>query len=261
MILYENNISPLAFVESLDQQSQNRDYAYGQIVPLCMPVNYIIPFQVCVSSTITAISKVYLCNVNDLTETDITSKLTSLSVITEDGYNIIKYNPRDTLLVDSLPEGEYYLRIESSNGLMLYSEIIALTSSYIDYTRIEYSNTVDLKPNFGIISFSDGFKFVVFINTQLGRPDYTFEEESVTRLGYTYEEVKTSKKKYNFNFTALEYLCDALRVISLCDTRKVSDKYGDHYPNTFSTTMSWLDQGYLAEVKASFEADNIIANI
>ena len=130
-----------------------------------------------------------------------------------------------------------------------------------DYLLIEYSNSYNFELKNGIVDFSDSFKFKCYLNTQVGKPEYDFEEEATERMGYTFIESQVSKKIYKFTFLAPEYLCDALRIVRLCETKKITSKLQVYDLTAFSMEPEWEDQGDLAAVECEFETDTVIANI
>ena len=51
----------------------------------------------------------------------------------------------------------------------------------------------------GAVDFSDNFKFKCYLKTQVGKPEYSFEEEATERLGYSFIESQISKKYINLH--------------------------------------------------------------
>jgi hypothetical protein len=252
------SISPLPFYDTLDLQNHKKEYAYGIITPLIMPNNYIIPFLFFVDKSIITISNVYLVSNKDNSKIDYTSILNITIDTSDTDFNKIIYNPVDSLLTDNIDEGLYYLEIDT-NSTIFYSDIFNLTSHTNELLKIEYYNSTNFTTSFGIISFDNSFKFVVFIPSTIGRPEYNFEEESTERNGYTYIEHQVSSKIYKFTFLSSEYLLDAVRLIRMCDNKKITYQSQVYQMYTFSITSKWLDDGYIAQVDASFETDNIIS--
>lgn len=112
----------------------------------------------------------------------------------------------------------------------------------------------------GLITFANNFKFKVRLRTELGKPEYTFEEEATKRLGYSFIESQVSAKAYKFNAILPEYLCDALRIIRLCSNKKIESKGEIYDLITFEMQVDWQDQGDLASVNCEFQVDNILVN-
>ena len=80
-------------------------------------------------------------------------------------------------------------------------------------------------------------------------------------MGYTFIESQVSKKIYKFTFIAPEYLCDALRIVRLCENKRITNKSQVYDLTTFNMEPKWEDQGDLASVECEFETDTVIANI
>ena len=97
--------------------------------------------------------------------------------------------------------------------------------------------------------------------TQVGKPEYDFEVESTDRMGYNFIESQVSKNLYKFVFLAPEYLCDALRIVRLCENKKITSKLQTYDLTTFNMEPEWEDQGDLASVECELETDTVIANI
>lgn len=280
-----NNISPLPFYTSLEQQHHRKPYAFGQIYPLISESKWLLPFQFIVkasevgsefnadfdsgydkggtmgTSTIGIIG-INLVDFISGTEVSITADMQnsglSLMSLGNDLY-IFKYPA--ALPINAIShEGPYYLRIALTSG-MIYSDIFISTNNVAGYVKIDYGNTYNLQMSQGHIDFSDDFRFKCYLDTEIGKPEYVFEEEATTRMGYTFVESQISKKTYRFVCVAPEYLCDALRVIRLCNSKRITTKHSYYEPSSFSMNPNWEEQGDLASVECEFETDTIIQNI
>ena len=273
MKFVNNNISPLPFYDDIELQNHRKDYAFGQIYPLITYKNMLLPFQVVIdkfSIKRGAVSKVNLHNFNTGEVTDITESMTEngLSVVWRSGFSLIKY-PGTLPIPEIVHEGQYYLEIfvvfQSSTGEpridMLYSDIFTVTNRVDDYLYLEYSNTYNFSLRNGVVDFSDNFKFYVYLDTQIGKPEYDFEEEATERMGFTFIESQVSKKIYKFTFLASEYLCDALRLVRLCENKQITSKKQSYDLSSFTMEPEWQDQGDLAAVECEFETDAVFANI
>lgn len=261
MKLVNNNISPLPFYSDISLQNHRKDYAFGQIYPLIVRGNVLLPFQVILSTDVGDIRYVRLYDFNAGKYEDITSDIKDAGLILQaySEFIVLKYYgiyPLNKIKYS----GRYYLEIKFTNST-IYSDIFTVTFSNSDYLLVEYSNSYNLELKNGIVDFSDNFKFRCYLDTQVGKPEYDFEEESTERLGYTFIESQVSKKLYKFTFLAPEYLCDALRIIRLCDNKKITCKSQTYDLTTFSMDVEWQDQGDLASVECEFETDTVIANI
>jgi hypothetical protein len=257
-------LSPLKFYDSPSKQEFRKTYAYGHISPLIIKNNILLPFQFVIPSS-AQLGHAYLHKPDEsYMSADIAQSLSELgfTIKTVDSYNIAVY-PGTLPLLALNAEGQYYLElVASDNSWHYYSEIFCCTHNVDDCLEIEYWNKAD---NFyikdGLVTFADGFKFKLYIKSELGKPEYSFEEEVTKRLGYSFVESQVSKKIYKFNAIVPEFLCDAMRVIRLCSDKTLTSK-GDTYSMlTYNMSVEWQTQGDLASVSSEFEVDNIIVNI
>ena len=261
MKLVNNNISPLPFYDNLALQNHRKDYAFGQIYQLITYKNMLLPFQVVLSHG-TLIAQVRLYDFNTEKYIDITNSMkeNGLTIKSYTDFKLLKY-PGTLPIVEIKYEGLYYLAIYISDLGTIYSDLFTVTNRVSDYLLIEYSNSYNFVLKNGIVDFSDNFAFKCYLNTQVGKPEYDFEEEATERMGYTFIESQVSKKIYKFTFIAPEYLCDALRIVRLCENKQITSKSQVYDLTTFNMEPKWEDQGDLASVECEFETDTIIANI
>lgn len=255
-----NNISPLPIYDSLSRQNHRKDYAFGQVYPLVCD-RKILPFQAILPSG-TDVTSVVLHDFNTGAETDVTAsmKAAGLKLVDRESFKVLVY-PAYLSISGIKAEGRYYLSLAVGGYGTVYSEVFTVMDDVSRCLMIEYGNSYDMQLPGGTIDFASGFKFRCYLQTQLGKPEYQFEEEATERLGYTFVESQVSKKLYRFTFVAPEFLCDALRIVRLCDSRKVVDRGLTYTPETFSMDPAWEEQGDLAGVDCEFEADSVIAGI
>ena len=262
MRLINNNISPLPFYDDLVFQNHRKDYAFGNVYPLVTYRNLLIPFQVLLPCG-TAVDSVLLIDHNtNQVYADITSTMidNGLKVVSHTTYSILKYKA-GLPIVEINREGLYYLQIAIKNYGTIYSDVFSVTNNIDGYLKIEYRNSYNFELKGGEVDFSDNFTFHCYVRSQVGKPDYEFEEEATERMGYTFIESQVSKKVYKFTFVAPEYLCDALRIVRLCDTKLIHSKQQMYELTTFNMDIEWQEQGDLASVECEFETDTVIANI
>lgn len=258
-------LSPLKFYDSTDKWNHKKSYAYGSVAPLIMPFNTIDPFQIVASnSVIEEITSAILVNYTTKEEHNFTKqfKEAGLAVIdTQEGYKVITF-PGIYPIVDVSHEGLYYIKLIDDDYNFYYSEVFCFSSKTDNLLTIEYWNPEsNFKLKNGVVSFDNNFHFKLRLNTELGKPEYNFEEEATKRLGYSFIESQVSKKIYKFNTVIPEYVCDAMRIIRLC-SNKVITSFGETYDAlSFDMSVDWQDQGDLASVNCEFETDNIIVNL
>lgn len=255
-------LSPLKFYDSLDKQEFRKTYAYGHISPLITKANTISPFQFVIpSGTSISYARIYKVNGSYI---DVTQQMkdAGLSIITIGDYKLVIYHPANFPIVDLKYEGEYYLAIKLNTEVIYYSEVFCYTNQLNDCLEIEYWNrTGDFTLKDGLITFIDNFRFKLYLKSELGKPEYNFEEEATKRLGYSFVESQVSKKVYRFNTVIPEYLCDAMRLIRLCSNKTLKSRDETYDMLTFDMDVDWQQQGDLASVTCEFETDNVIVNL
>jgi hypothetical protein len=131
---------------------------------------------------------------------------------------------------------------------------------------VQWWDIEDLVMDAGRIAYAyqgeNVYRNTLWLQTQLGKPDYTFEEEGEARDGYFFPEKMISGKTYKFTILASEYLCDVMRFIRLSDFVFVRDQYNNTYRcDTFLMTPKWETQGNIASVEAEFQTSIIAKRI
>ena len=259
------NISPLPFYENIEDQQHRKAYAFGQIYPLVIFQNSLMPFQICLPALSVPLN-IKLVSLQNKKQVDITAALSpAMSVISTTSYKLMRYFGKQAISAIQ-QEGPYYLelavRVDGLNKVY-YSEIFISTNNLEGRILIEYGNTENLYFKNGVVDFSNDFKFSCYLCTQIGKPKYVFEEEAIDRFGYSFIESQVSKKVYNFTALVPEFLCDALRIVRMCNTCQITDILTNKTYDliAFEMDTEWQEQGDLAAVNCSFETDTIITNI
>lgn len=146
-----------------------------------------------------------------------------------------------------------------------YSDRLYITDDIHNYIELSWSNNTNLAIGNRIIPYELGYRPSCYVDTLLGKPEYTFEEEIIDRLGYKFVQSAISKKVYRCAFSAPEYLCDSLRIMRICNNKLVTrydfPNFGESIePMVMTMDVNWDDQGHLALVDMSFEVDLVAAN-
>lgn len=255
-------ISPLKFYDDFHKQNRYRSFAYGHVAPLITNPNVVSPFQLIVSGNV---SEVYVrdANTNKRVTDNVVERFkdAGLRNVSKNSYNILLFLGIFPLSGVIDYEGQYWLEIHS--GGWYYSEVFCFDNNINDCLKVEYWNPEgDFALKNGIIVLgSENFHFILLLKSELGKPEYSFEEEATKRLGYSFIESQVSKKTYKFNTVIPEYLCDAMRIIRLCSQKKITCKGETYDAITFNMEVDWQEQGDLASVTCEFDVDNIITNL
>lgn len=249
-------ISPLMFYDSVSQQERFKPYAYGHVSPLLCRSNFVPPFQFMSGGTL---NRAVLVSINGSSDIDVTDKMRGECYSV--GGAVFQYLGNKSLLPVKV-EGEYYLdlTLTGDSGMeRYYSEVMCFSTGLSDCLEIEYSNPeTDFYLKGGRVSFDNGFCFRLLVRSQLGKPEYTYEEEATNRYGYTFIESQVSKKVYKFNAVLPEYMCDAMRLIRLCSKKSIRTNTDELSALTFGMSVEWQEQGDLASVDCEFDVDNVI---
>lgn len=257
-----NNLSVLPWYTDIALQNHKKPYAFGAIYPLLSPPDRLLPFQIQRQVYSVSIQGLYVYNLKG-------ERLYALSrELLETGFEVKKYSDSDSLiyygdlpLSFKLPEGQYYL-VMSDGRNTWYSDVFTVTTDLSQCIKLEWWDNGDLVFDTGRIVYDNRFVNTVYLQSELGKPEYTYEEEGETRDGYFFPELRTSEKKYKFSFLASEYLCDAIRVATISDHVRITDSYKRIYDcDTISFEIEWQEQGDLALVTATFETNTIIKKI
>ena len=255
-------ISPLKFYDDFHKQNRYRSFAYGHVAPLITNPNVVSPFQLIVSGNV---SEVYVrsADTNKRVTGNVVERFkdAGLRNVSKNGYKILLFLGIFPLSGVIDYEGQYWLEIHS--GGWYYSEVFCFDNNIDDCLKVEYWNPEgDFALKNGIIVLgSENFHFILLLKSELGKPEYSFEEEATKRLGYSFIESQVSKKTYKFNTVIPEYLCDAMRIIRLCSQKKITCKGETYDAITFNMEVDWQEQGDLASVTCEFDVDNIITNL
>lgn len=254
-----NNLSVLPFWKSQYQQSHRRSYAYGEIYPLYVKVGKLPTFQLIAPSSSVSTVKLYKADgtlVGNISPT--------ISYKNVGGYYIHYHLESGSESLYS-GEGQYYITIVSGSTTF-YSDVFTAVADISPYLRVEWWDTEDFIMDGAAIAYDLGssvyFKNVVYLNTQLGKPDYEYEEEGEQRDGLFFPEKMISEKTYKFNFLANEPLCDVMRLARMADHIYITDRYNETYDcDTFLITPKWEVQGNVASVDAEFQTNMVAKRI
>ena len=262
-----NNYSVLPFYTDIKEQNHRKPYAYGEVYALFALVNQILPFQIDVAAAPTAPITVYLVDFDSGTETDISAELQGLSTVQIDSYSLIVY-PSIMPMATAFEQGRYYLRLHytyAGGSQDYFSEVFTWVATVQNYLKIEWYDRENLLLDDGALCYKTPLyrvKHFLYLATELGKPDYTFEEDGEQRDGYFFPTKQLSEKVYRFTFVAPEYICDVMRFIRLSDIVNVYDPYGRVYKcDTFLITPKWLTQGDLASVECEFQTNTVAKKV
>lgn len=261
-----NNLSILPWYDSINEQNARKWWVYGRVYPLFVQSGYIPMFQIILPYRPNQnFSACVLIDAN--TNTQIASIITNLrdtGLVTKHfmtlGYSVIVY-PGQLPALTALDNGRYYMRA-TINGAFYYSEIFTVVNDIQPYLKITWWDVNDFTMDAGTIVYTNpAFKNVLYLQSDLAKPEYPFEEEGETRDGYFFPTKQISEKRYRFNFLASEYLLDVMRFIRMADFAEI-EYHGQRYSlDTFLITPEWEDNGDVAAVEAVFDTATVAKKI
>ena len=264
-MIQNNNTSVLPWYTSINEQNHRKSYAYGAIYPLFAPANRLLPFQIIRNTRANVVTSVLLYDKNGKQIANITTpmKETGLQIVRFQslGYDVIIYPALLPIQFNQF-DGIYYMRL--SDGVQTwYSEMFTVVQDVSGYLKIEWCDMEILVFDAGQIVYKNpDFKNTLYLYTELGKPDYEFEEDGEERDGYFFSERQISVKTFKCTILAPEFLCDVMRFIRMADYIHITDKYGREYDcDTFLITPKWQTQGDLASVEIEFKTNTVVKKI
>lgn len=264
-----NNLSVLPWYTSIEQQNARKWWVYGRVYPLFTPSGYFPPFQLMIEHTDGGIWQFYtLYNANDDSVIgDITTAIYESGITDKRfptlGYDVLVY-PGTSLITTlrNLPNGRYYIRAIINQTETFYSEVFTVVNDIEPYLKITWWDIEDFTMDAGTIVYTNpAFKNILYLQSDLAKPEYQFEEEGETRDGYFFPTKQISEKRYRFAFLASEYLLDVMRFIRMADFAEI-EYHGQKYSlDTFLITPEWESNGDVAAVEAVFETATVAKKI
>lgn len=264
-----NNLSVLPFYTSLDQQNARKWWMYGRVYPLYCPAGFLLPFQIITEHTNLTPSNISGATIYDAnTDQQIAGITTEIrNGITKKEFASLGYDvwifPGQLPVVNAIQNGRYYLLITWGNWqIVRVSEIFTVVNDIEPYLKITWWDVDDFTMDAGTIVYKNpAFRNVLYLQSDLAKPEYPFEEEGETRDGYFFPTKQISEKRYRFNFLASEYLLDVMRFIRMADYAEI-EYHGQRYSlDTFLITPEWEDNGDVAAVEAVFDTATVAKKI
>lgn len=263
-----NNLSVLPWYTSIEQQNARKWWIYNRIYPLFTPAMFMLPFQIMRvhrSGTTIASFQIYTKDgafVGDFT-TQIRESGITIKQFANLGYDVIVFGGQG-LIFTQFSNGQYYA-VLSDGTQTWYSEIFTVVNDIEPYMKITWWDNEDFTMDAGTIVYkyanNTQFRNILYLQADIAKPEYPFEEEGETRDGYFFPIKQISEKRYRFAFLASEYLLDVMRFIRMADYARI-EKNGQTYNlDTFLITPEWEDNGDVAAVQAEFDTATVAKKI
>ena len=255
-----SSANALTWYEDKQLQLHRKHWFFGKAVPLISAFDRLPAFQVSKAKDAIPVSEVLLISFDESSSTDITTKIQTagLSLIETDNFDIISYPDTVNLGISGLTVGLYYLQMTDGSNTW-YSEIFQFCRSVDDFIKIEYWHRETFCHNEGEFVFEYPYKNRVYIDSDIGRPSYPYDETVKKNNGVNFPLHQTSYKQYKFTAILTEAVLDALRLIGLHDDVVITYGGQTYLVNEFlMTNPSWDDRGDVAETIFEFRTNTVV---
>lgn len=260
-----NNLSVLPFYKTLAEQNARKWWIYNRVYPLYVQAGYILPFQLMRNTNANvniSLFRIYKADgtlVGSYTQDFIDGGAT-IKRFSSLGYDVLVFGGQ-TQIFTSMPDGQYYAMITLSSGGSWYSEIFTVVNDIEPYLKLEWWDLNDFTMDAGTIVYkysnNTQFKNVLYLPSDIAKPEYIFEEEGETRDGYFFPSKQISEKRYRFNFLAPEYLLDVMRFVRMADFAQITYRGKVYSLDTFLMTPEWEANGDIAKVQVEFDTATV----
>jgi len=263
-----NNLSVLPWYTSIEQQNARKWWIYNRVYPLFTQAGFMLPFQILrVHRAATSIYQFRIYTKDDVFVGDFTTQINEAGIkiktFSSLGYDVIVFGGQSPVFTQ-FANGQYYARLYDGYQYF-YSEIFTVVNDIQPYLKITWWDIEDFTMDAGTIvyKYANGtqFKNVLYLQSDIAKPEYLFDEEGETRDGYFFPIKQISEKHYRFKFFASEYLLDVMRFIRMADYATIEYRGQTYNLDTFLMTPEWEDNGDVADVEAEFDTSTVAKKI
>lgn len=256
-----NNLSVLPFYTSLEQQNDRKWWMYGKVYPLFTPAGFLPPFQVMRKHRTNQIRHFQIYTKNGELVENYGGRISELGITIKEfaqcGYDVIVF-PGQLPIATQMNNGQYFAQM--GDGVETwFSEIFTVVNDISGYLKLEWWDNEDFTMEAGTIVYTNPtFKNVLYLCSDIAKPEYDFSEEVIERDGYTFPVKQVSEKRYRFSFLASEYLLDVLRFVRMSDYARITKSDQTYIDlDTFLISPEWEDNGDIASVDAEFTTGTV----
>lgn len=264
-----NNLSVLPWYTSKDQQNSQKWWVNGKVYPLFTPAGKILPFQLLINHVAgVTVSSFRVFTKDGVLVDDSGAILSRIEIIpfASLGYDVVVYGSLVSVFA-SMDNGQYYAEMVIG-GQTWYSEIFTVVNDISGYLKLEWWDESDFVMDAGTIVYNyetepgtAQFRNVIYLCSDIAKPEYTFEDETEERDGYSFPTKQISKKIYHFSFWASEYLLDVMRFIRMSDHVQITKDGQVYSADTFLISPEWESNGDIASVEAEFTTATVAKKI
>lgn len=260
----QSNYGTLVFFKDPKFQHRNKWYEYDHYQPVHCPLNQLPPFQHPLTAESSAVFSFQIVNVEDNQFFEIRNDLT-LAGMRQERYLATEVYPEHQKLIypaiskfpGTFKSGLYYA-IMKTNSETWYSEHFVMNDfvGEDDFIYLEWLHARNYKlyPQVGhFIDYSKGYKNFLYIKSDIGKPEWFYEEEEDNRDGDLLPIHQVKFKMCGFQIIVSEYFLDILAEIPLHDCVVIKHQGHTYQVDKFIMNQpSWFPQGAKASVRLQF---------
>lgn len=259
-----NNYSPIPWYESIAEQNARKWWINGKVYPLFAQGAFLLPFQIILphddGRSLGDASIILYTPDGEWVPGAAISETEGLRLYQFADYDVYVWNGTTQVKSGGLENGRYYM-IFNDDINVRYSEIFTVVNNIEPYLRISWYDQSDLVMDAGRIIYQGGYINTIYLQADLAKPQYLFNEEGEERDGYFYPTKQVSEKRFNFKFWASEYLLDCMRFIRMSDFVTIAYRGKTYQADTFLLTPEWEDAGDVAAVTAEFDTATVAKKV
>lgn len=192
--------------------------------------------------------------------------------ILDGGLTIENRGDKDIIIYDgqaqnfsALPIGTYYAELGDVNDTWVSDMFRVVDTPHTELIKITWWDEKDFVMDGGVIVYKFGnnkqFKNYIYLDSEIAKPTYTFEEEGDERNGYFFPTKQISKKVFHFGFLAPEYLLDVLRFVRMSDYVTIEKNSKTYNVDSFQMDSDWEGDGDVASVSVDFSTATVAKKV
>ena len=258
-----NNFSVLPWYRSIDEQNAKKWWVYGRVYPLFTPAGFMPTWQIYTEqSNYALLFDIINANTGEQVVRISSSNFASYGITRKDfsdGMMVWSY-PAIVPIANEMENGRYYIHFYMDE-YDLISDVFTVVNDIQPYLKLEWWDEADFVMDAGVIAYDGTFRNILYLDSNIAKPEYPFEEEGESRDGYFFPIKQISEKRYRFNFLAPEYLLDVLRFVRMADHVQVTKGNNTYSVDTILLTPEWQADGDLAVVSTEFDTATVAKKI
>lgn len=257
----DSSANVLTWLSAKEFQNHRQEWFYGKAVPVITEFDRLPAFQLSKEKNGLNVSQLLLISFDESASTDILSnaQFGGIDLLETDDFEIISYPDTVALSISGLEVGLYFLQMSDGSNTW-YSEVFQFCKNVYDFIEIEYWHREIFCHNEGEFLFEFPYKNRVYINSDIAKPRYPYEESVKKNNGFNQPLQQISYKQYQFRAILPESQIDALRLIGLHDDVEISYKGRRYVVNEFlMTDPEWGDRGDVADVIFEFRTNTVVS--